>query len=154
MRYTKNAAILVVAVACAALVPAKKVCAHGILGNRFFPPTLATDDPFAVDELALPEITYVMNTGPKTTEIDTGFEFDKEIFPRFAIGVSDAYTYLKPDRMPSINGWDELAMTAKYEVWEDGPHEAIFSVGLEADLGGVGGSIVGTESFSTFIPPA
>ncbi|MGA2246926.1 MAG: hypothetical protein ABSH48_18190 [Verrucomicrobiota bacterium] len=28
--------------------------AHGFVGDRFFPPTIATDDPFAMDELSLP----------------------------------------------------------------------------------------------------
>jgi len=152
MRRLENMPLMVVAAICAALLPAQWANAHGILGNRFFPPTLATDDPFAVDELALPEITYIKNSGPASTEFDAGFEFDKEIFPRFAVGVSDFYTWQKPDRMPSIKGWDEMAITAKYEVWEDGPHEAIFSVGLEADIGGTGASSVGAESFSTFVP--
>ena len=31
--------------------------AHGIVGERFFPATITTDDPFAADELALPTIT-------------------------------------------------------------------------------------------------
>jgi len=30
--------------------------AHGLIGKRFFPATLATDDPFVADELSLPTI--------------------------------------------------------------------------------------------------
>ena len=79
-------------------------------------PTLATDDPFAVDELALPEITYVRNGGPSSRELDTGFEFDKEIFPGFALGISDTYISQKGVRQnPSAYGWANLDLTAKYQ---------------------------------------
>jgi len=33
--------------------------AHGLIGKRFFPATLATDDPFVADELSLPTISYL-----------------------------------------------------------------------------------------------
>ena len=32
--------------------------AHGFAGKRFFPATLATEDPFVADELSLPTISY------------------------------------------------------------------------------------------------
>src|SRR5947209_1154873 len=75
--------------------------AHGYVGDRFFPPTISTDDPFAVDELALPTLSYVKNgpseDGPGNHEFGAGFEFDKEIFPHFALGVSETYFVQKPD---------------------------------------------------------
>ncbi|MGB8120080.1 MAG: hypothetical protein WA706_00925 [Pseudolabrys sp.] len=36
--------------------PATAALAHEIVGNRFFPATLAIDDPGVTDELALPTI--------------------------------------------------------------------------------------------------
>ena len=36
--------------------PATAALAHAIVGNRFFPATLAIDDPGVTDELALPTI--------------------------------------------------------------------------------------------------
>ncbi|HET6247145.1 MAG TPA: hypothetical protein VFE47_05540 [Tepidisphaeraceae bacterium] len=131
---------------------APKAQAHGILGDRFFPPTLATDDPFAVDELALPELTYVKNGGdPSSNELDAGFEFDKEILPGFAIGVSDDYSIVKPFHAHSMKGWDNLTLTAKYQLWQSEEHEAIVSVGVEVDLGGVGSSNF-ADPFTTFSP--
>src|SRR5260370_201145 len=41
--------------ALGALAPAAAL-AHGLAGKRFFPATLATDDPFVSDELSLPTI--------------------------------------------------------------------------------------------------
>ena len=138
---------------CALLFCATAAKAHGILGDRFFPPTIATDDPFAVDEFAFPTVSWLKNAGaPSNHEIDAGFEFDKEIFPRFAMGVSDTFIWQKPHAAPSIYGWDNLTLTAKYELWENAEREAIFSIGLESDLGGTGSRAIGRDSFTTFAP--
>ena len=57
------------AIACALLYSARTVEAHGFEGNRFFPPTLATDDPFAVDELALPSFSFIKNANLATLSV-------------------------------------------------------------------------------------
>jgi hypothetical protein len=33
------------------------VLAHGLAGQRFFPATILTDDPFVADEISLPQVT-------------------------------------------------------------------------------------------------
>src|SRR6185437_4594104 len=130
--------IFLCALVCAALCGQQVVHAHGFEGNRFFPPTLATDDPFAVDELALPSFTFLKNAagddGPSNHEYDLGFEFDKEIFPYFAVGVSNTYVIQKPKGDRSVKGWSNLTLTAKYEFLHNAEHEMIMSIGLEADL--------------------
>ncbi|HUA65344.1 MAG TPA: hypothetical protein VME24_05820 [Alphaproteobacteria bacterium] len=126
------------------------VQAHGFIGDRFFPPTIATDDPFATDELLLPSVSYLKSDGVATT--DFGFEFDKEIFPKFAVGVSGDYLYQKPDGQSSVSGWDDFSLSAKYQLWENVPHEAIFSVGAEWDIGGSGSTEVGADSANVFTP--
>ena len=140
----------------AALSAPRTAGAHGFAGDRFFPPTISTDDPFAVDELALPTVSCIKNAvgdgSPASHEIDAGFEFDKEIFPHFALGVSDKFIYQWPDRGPSIHGWDNVAVTAKYELAINPEHEFIFSVGLESDIGGSGAESIGADSFSTYTP--
>jgi hypothetical protein len=144
------AAMIVLLFACAA------ARAHGILGDRFFPPTISTDDPFAVDELALPTVSYFKNpsddSGPATHELDAGFEFDKEILPRLALGVSDTFIYTKAYQHPSVYGWSNLTFTAKYELWEDAEHEAIVSFGLETDFGNTGSRRLGVDPFTTLAP--
>src|SRR5580693_1724300 len=74
--------------------------AHGFEGDYFFPPTIATDDPFATDELLLPSVSYLRmppsDGSPATGTTDIGFGFDKEIFLKFALGISGDYLYQKP----------------------------------------------------------
>jgi hypothetical protein len=126
---------------------------HGFVGDRFFPPTIATDDPFAVDELDIPVASITSQSGsPSSWVLDSGFEFDKEIFPHFAVGISDDYLYQKPDGQHAAGGWDNLSMTAIYQLWQSDEHEAIVSVGMETDFGGTGSSNVGSENFNTYTP--
>src|ERR1700749_2226551 len=87
-------------------VSAATAHAHGFVGDRFFPPTIATDDPFATDELMLPSVSYIKSQGVETTDI--GFRFDKEILPKFAIGVAGDWLNLKPEGQPAVNGFDNL----------------------------------------------
>ncbi|HEY2585570.1 MAG TPA: hypothetical protein VGI81_07395 [Tepidisphaeraceae bacterium] len=145
-----GAAMFALLFACAA------ARAHGILGARFFPPTISTDDPFAVDELAFPTVSYVKNptddSGLATHELDAGFEFDKEILPRLALGVSNSFIYTKAYDHPAVYGWSNLTFTAKYELWENAEHEAIVSFGLETDFGSTGSQKLGVDNFTTLAP--
>jgi hypothetical protein len=133
-----------------------KLRAHGFEGDRFFPPTIQTEDPFAVDELSLPVVSVFHNPaggdGPKTREIDISAEFDKEIFPKFALGISATYIVLQPQGEPSQTGFDNISLSVKYQLFENAPHQFIFSVGGEVDLGGTGSKAIGRASFSTYTP--
>jgi hypothetical protein len=137
------------------LVLASAAGAHGFVGDRFFPPTVATDDPFATDELELPAISLFTDSAaegsPKTQTVATGFEFDKEIFPHFAIGISDDYLVQKPAGLPTITGWDNLSLSAKWQFWQSDEHEAVLAVGAEADVGGSGSRATG-DSASVITP--
>ncbi len=130
--------------------------AHGFVGDRFFPPTIATDDPFAVDELMFPSVSYFKspagNGSPAVATTDVGFEFDKEILPKFALGISGDWLNLKPDGQRAMRGFDNFTTSAKYQLWQNDPHEAIFSFGGEWEIGGSGSKKVGADSANTFSP--
>lgn len=127
--------------------------AHGYVGDRFFPPTIQTDDPFATDELALPTVSTIVNPGsPTTRETDVGVSFSKEIFPNFALTFSETYVLLSPEGMPTIGGFDNLSLNVKYQLWENAPHEAIFSFGADWDVGGTGAKKIDAASTSVFTP--
>lgn len=129
---------------------------HGFEGDYFFPPTITIDDPFATDELLFPSISYIKSPpgdgGPATGTTDFGFEFDKEIFPKFALGISGDYLYVKPQGQGQLTGWDDFSLSAKYQLWENPAHQAIFSIGGEWQIGGSGSSQVGADSANVFTP--
>jgi hypothetical protein len=128
--------------------------AHGFVGDRFFPPTITTEDPFAVDELSF-GTTFFTAPGddgePKTEQWSGGFEFVKEVLPKFAVGIEGNYFRNHVAGDGNAYGWDNFGISLKYEVYRNEPHEFIFSVGLDTDIGGTGSSAIG-ESTTTFTP--
>jgi len=128
-----------------------KLQAHGLEGDRFFPPTPLTDDPFAVDELSLPEIQY--NPASATNEVDITGSFSKEIFPKFALSIQDTYINLNPKGGPSQDGFSPIVLNAKYQLWEVPEHEFILSIGSDFALGGTGSKALYTYNYYTTYTP-
>ena len=79
-----------VAAAFAAIAAPHAGFAHGFEGDRFFPPTIALDDPFATDELMFPSLSYFRSPpgggSPTVGTLDLGFEFDKGNIPQIRLG--------------------------------------------------------------------
>jgi hypothetical protein len=154
----QKTAVAIVAVALTLHLSMTRLQAHGFEGDRFFPPTIQTDDPFATDEFSVQASSFNNPGGsdgtPKTREVDVSSEFDKEIFPKFALGVSGTYINLDPQghQAPAQDGFDNVSLSAKYQLWEDGRHEWILSLGGEIDLGDTGSKALGVDAFSTYTP--
>jgi hypothetical protein len=155
----QHAAAAIFIAALALTSSTTRLHAHGFEGDRFFPPTIATDDPFATDEFSVSASTFNNpaasdGSSPKTREVDVSSEFDKEIFPKFALGVSGTYINLDPqgNQAPAQDGFDNVTLSAKYQLWEDAPHEWILSLGGEIDLGDTGSKALGVDAFSTYTP--
>jgi hypothetical protein len=136
-----------------------KLHAHGFEGDRFFPPTVTTDDPFATDEFSIGVSSFNNpaasdGSSPKTREVDVSSEFDKEIIPKLAFGVSGTYINLDPqgNQAPAQDGFDNVEFSVKYQLWEDAPHEWILSLGCLVDLGDSGSKALGVDAFSTYTP--
>ena len=130
--------------------------AHGFAGKRFFPATLATDDPFVADELSLPTVsrrkTRASDDEPATLETDTSIDFTKRVTPNFGVGLSATYLSLKPDGGDTVKGFDNFAANVKYQFYKSDEHETIASVGLDWDIGHSGAKRVGPDPFSTLTP--
>jgi hypothetical protein len=135
---------------------ATPVHAHGFAGKRFFPATLATDDPFVADELSLPTIFYqkspAVGGAPASRETDFAIDVSKRITENFGIGLGATYKTIRPEGADSQRGFDNLAASIKYKFYENDAHEAIMSAGIDWDIGGTGARRVGAESFSTVTP--
>lgn len=130
--------------------------AHGFAGKRFFPATLATDDPFVADELSLPTVsrrkTGASGDEPATLETDTSIDFTKRVTPDFGIGLGATYVSQEPDDGPTQHGFDNFAANVKYQFYKSDQHETILSAGVDWDIGNTGAKRIGAESFSTLTP--
>jgi hypothetical protein len=135
--------------AIALLFPLADASAHGFAGKRFFPATLQTDDPFVADELSLPTVSTVRNPGEGAgQETDVGIDLAKRITPNFGLSIGQDWQHLSN----ATPGFSNLHTSAKYLLLNNGPHETLFSVGVDAEIGGTGASHLGTDRFSTVVP--
>lgn len=141
---TPRFTLLAAALAAAALVPAPSL-AHGVIGQRFFPATISTDDPFAADEMALPTITSFNH------ETDLDFDYSKSILPGFAIGVGIGHIDAHPPGEPRTRGFSNLKISPAVEVYRNPTHEFIFTTSLDWEVGRTGSKAVADRS-STFTP--
>ena len=123
-----------------------RVQAHGIAGDRFFPVTLAIDDPAVADEASLP--TFARTIGSDgTREHDLSFEYDKRITENLGLAISDTFSQIRP----GATGFQNLDLGLKYVAIVDPDHEFMLSVGAVASIGGTGASGI-ADGFTTLGP--
>src|SRR5437870_8625333 len=105
-----------------ALIPLAESTAHEIVGNRFFPATLAIDDPGVNDELSLPTVAN-FKTGDDPPFRQRGFsgEFSKRITEAFAISFGTTFSSFASLGGPTAmgaSGFQNLETTFKYRVFK------------------------------------
>ena len=128
--------------------------AHGFAGQRFFPATLAIDDPFVADEgnILFGHSRTPNDAGGEVMTNSTEIEFSKRITSDFGLSLGAEYDNLSfSNGDPSKRGYNNLNIGAKYLTLVDPSHEALMSVGLSASLGSTGSSAI-ADSFSTISP--
>ena len=128
-----------------AAMAAAPLQAHGVIGQRFFPATITTDDPFAADEVAFPTVTFFDHE----TAVD--FDYSKTILPGFAIELGMGHVNSHPPGEARERGFDNLEIAPSLEVYRNPAHEFILSTGLEWQVGGTGSRSVAERS-STYTP--
>jgi hypothetical protein len=141
------------ALAAAIALASTPAFAHGIVGDRFFPATITTDDPFAADELALPTLSFFRHNdgGDSVSETAAEFELSKTIVKGFAISFSGGYVQADPAIGRSVSGFDNLEIKPVVEVARNDDHEFIASLALSWEVGSSGSKSV-AESRSSFTP--
>jgi hypothetical protein len=112
-----------------------------VVGQRFFPATITTDDPFAADELALPTIRSFDH------ETDVDVDYSKTILRGFAVEVGYGHVHASGDE----RGFGNLEIAPSLEVYRNSKHEFILTTGLEWEVGGTGSKAVAERS-STYTP--
>jgi hypothetical protein len=155
-RPRRTAVVGATALAIGLAAPSGPASAHGFAGQRFFPATLATDDPFVADELSLPTFsrrkTPAQGDEPATVESEISIDFAKRITPNFGISFEVPYQRLHPEGGETQNGFGNSAVGLKYQFYKNDEHETILSAGVDWEIGGSGSKQVGAESFSTVTP--
>lgn len=150
--HRRRLALVAFAAGCAAF-NAGDAAAHGYAGNRFFPATLTTDDPFVADELSLPTVSWYRNgERPAEGQTDVSAEFSKRIIDNLGLSIEPTWTHLDRRNEDDKSGFQNLEMALKYQFLTSAEHEAIASIGLETEIGGTGASKVGAENFSVLQP--
>jgi hypothetical protein len=152
MQITRFPALAAALTALPALAPSPGY-AHGFVGDRFFPATVLTDDPFVADEMSLP--TFIFNPagtdGSRAFDLET--DISKSLTRDIGITISDQWQHLRPKGMPSVTGLGTLNTELDWQFFKDGPHEATAMVGLHSSWAHTGRvQALGAADFTTLSP--
>jgi hypothetical protein len=127
--------------------------AHGFAGQRFFPATILTDDPFVADEMSIPQVTVNPPTPDGSRETDIDIDLSKRITPDTDVIIGDSWQRLKPTGLPAVTGLGALHTGAQYQLFVNGPHEALGLVGLNVTWAHTGRvQALGAPDFTTLSP--
>jgi hypothetical protein len=130
--------------------------AHGFVGKRFFPATIATDDPLVSDELSFPTISTIRTDAsgdePSSRETSISVDFSKRITENLGVSLGLEHARSSPDGQPRVSGNGNLEVGLKYQFYKNEAHETLLSAGLGWEVGGTGSKAIGSDSFSTFTP--
>lgn len=135
----------VIAFSAAASVLAPAVHAHGRAGARFFPATIAIDDPATADELSLP--VFSRFAGERAFE----GEYSKRIFSNFGVSIGSARVRANEDGAIS-RGFENVETSFRYQFLTSARHETILSTGVSVEWGGTGSRALGVERTNTISP--
>jgi hypothetical protein len=135
-------------------IPFAGASAHCFVGARFFPATLAVDDPCVADELSLPTVAW-SKTGdvPPATEWDVSAELSKRITEDFGISIGDTWSQIHQPGNPTLAGFSNLETTLQYQLLKDNSHELAMLLGLIVDWGGTGATNSGLATPYSVLTP-
>jgi hypothetical protein len=133
MKLKNLIAFLILASICA---PPASAWAHGVVGDYVFLEPLVAGDPTPANEFDIVQPGWTRTSEGRTFAIATSIEKvlakDSEELPRFSIGAGTNWSYLSPKDGPNDNGFDDLAVFAKYAFLIVPKHELLLSMQLNA----------------------
>lgn len=122
------------------------------VGDRWFPSTALTDDPFVADAVYT-GFEHIHKLGsPDFDSNDLELGLDKRITDRLGMSFAANYEILTPLGQSNLYGWDNVYATLKYQAFEDAPHETVVSFGVIREFGGTGTDRVGAEAIGFTTP--
>jgi len=134
-------------------LPSADALAHGFAGDRFFPATLLTDDPFVADEMSLPTVTRNPTASDGTQLTNIGVDFSKRILPDLGVTFHRNWQYQQSPGAPAVTGFDSISTGVQYQLFINAPHEAMALAGLSVNWGHTGRvQALGSPDFTTLSP--
>ena len=138
---------------CLLACSSAEAIAHGFAGDRFFPATLLTDDPFVADEMSLPTLTVNPRDSDGSRETDLEIDIAKRLTPNFGVTFSDGWQFLHVPGQRAVSGLETLETGMQYQLFIDGPHEAMALAGLNVSWAHTGRvNALGADDFTTLSP--
>jgi hypothetical protein len=127
--------------------------AHGIVGNRVFPGTLAFDDPAVMDELVFPAMSSLKHPGEGADVTDNriGWSFTRLLTSTVSIGVEGGWIR-RNWGAAQRSGFDTTALTVKDLLYKNDVHEVMISTGLAWGIGHSGAQGLGANKPDTLLP--
>ncbi len=126
-----------------------------VAGNRAFPATPTTDDPFVADEFAL-NLSHTRQgstpSDPTVRESEVEVEIAKRLTKNLGIALEGGYKIVDPVGAPSSYGFENFKATAKYQVYASDAHEFVGSLGVAREFGGTGAARVDADAVSATTP--
>lgn len=128
--------------------------AHCYVGARFFPATLATDDPCVADEMSLPTVAWSRTADmPPATEWDISGEISKRITENFGVSIGQNWTQIRQADGTLTTGFQNLDTAFQYQVLKDRSHELALLAGLTVDWGHTGSTGSGLATTYSQVTP-
>jgi hypothetical protein len=130
--------------------------AHGIAGNRFFPGTMAFDDPAVADEFLILPLSFKHpldnDSAFNVRDNSISWAFARLLTPELSIGVNSGWIHRSGDGFPSQSGFDQTSITLKRLLYKNDLHEMLISGSLSWGIAGSGAQGVGANKPNTLLP--
>jgi hypothetical protein len=127
--------------------------AHGFAGDRFFPATMLTDDPFVADEMSLPTFTRPPTAADGTHEFDLDIDIAKRITPNLGFTLGYGWVSSHTPGMPTVSGFGPLTTGLQYQLFIDPKREMMALAGLQVSWAHTGRvAALGAPDFTTLTP--
>jgi hypothetical protein len=137
-----------------ALMSTSDAFAHCFVGARFFPATLAIDDPCVADEMSLPTVMWSKTPDvPPATEWDVSGEISKRITENFGVSIGDTWTQIRQPDGTVTAGFQDLETTFQYQLLKEPTHEVALLAGVIVDWGNTGATNSGLGTSYSLVTP-
>src|SRR6202162_6157611 len=137
-----------------ALASTSDAFAHCFVGARFFPATLATDDPCVADEMSLPTVSWSKTADmPPGVEWDISGEISKRITENFGVSIGETWTQIRQPDGSLTSGFQNLETTFQYQLLKDRSQELAVLAGVSVDCGDNGSTGSGLATTYSQVTP-